>query len=163
MANLIKIKANSKCRFKKKKEHDNVMNCSGDPDGSLVMMYHQGWISISVQKHQKDSSTISLMGRDWSMQGSKVKKIWPIRWVIAGWLFFMRPKLDGGLGESVGHSWEVGLQLPSRNGRNYSHTFMIADWRVTHAQPHINTTVQVWFQGHTHIHTLIKTWQAHTL
>lgn len=77
--------------------------------------------------------------------------------------FFMRPKLDGGLGESVGHSWEVGLQLPSWNGRNYSHTFMIADWRVTAGQPHINTTVQVWFQAHTLRHSHKDMATAHTL
>ncbi len=58
----------------------------------------------------------------------------------------------------------VGLQLPSRNGRNYSHTFMIADWRVT-TRP---ASYQYYCSGlvsgsHTHTHSH-KTWQsAHTL
>lgn len=80
----------------------------------------------------------------------------------SGLTFFMRPKLDGGLGESVGHSWEVRLQLPSWNGRNYSHTFMIAGWRDKPGQPHIDTTVQVWFQGHTHTHSYKGSTSAHT-
>lgn len=139
-----------------------LVNCSGDPDGSL-MMDHQGWISISLQKHQRDSSTVSLMGQDWSMQGSKVKKNLTNQMSYSALTFFMRPKLDGGLGESVGHSWEIGLQLPSWNDINYSNTFMIADWRVTARQSHINTTVQVWFQGHTLTHSHKDMATTHTL
>lgn len=157
-ANLIITNANSKCKENALQQKWNMIgelqwrSWWKSNDGSSGMNFH-----ITSEASKETHPPFLSWDKNDPRKDQRLKKSY------SELTFFMRPKLDGGLGESVGHSWEIGLQLPSWNGRNYSHTFMIADWRVRARQPHINTTVQVWFQGHTLTHSHKDMATTHTL